>query len=105
MQYTVKFAPNGTTHNIKVDTDGYVKRFDDAAVLIDEQAFNISDFWSVQKSERFSLYYNQKEYEFDTLNDAWDWFVTSYNDPRYLEFDTDAEASEFWGYTPQPLYV
>lgn len=95
MNYLVSFAPGGTEHRLKTE-NGYVKKFDNADVLVHEQAFNVSDFQYIMPSKAITLYANGTEYNFVDAIAARNW--TDYKGLAACEinFETDDEERAFW---------
>lgn len=95
MNYLVSFTPGGNEHRLKTE-NGYVKKFDNADVLVQEQAFNVSDFNSIRHTKAITLYANGTEYNFVDAIAARNW--TDYNGLAAcdIDFETTDEELAFW---------
>lgn len=104
LRYCVKFSETDHTHVLSV-LNGYVVRFDNRSVPMEQMAFNLDDFYLVSPMSTFTLIYDCQEYTFPSLHDAWDWFMSYNMDYDLVDFYSSADAELFYCFHPTPEMV
>lgn len=100
LKYAIKFSPQDNTHVLSV-LNGYVTRFDNRSVPLGQMAFNLDDFYLVSQMNAFTLIYDEQEYIFPSLHDAWDWFMVEHKDYDLVDFYSSADAELFYCFHPE----